>query len=192
LWDGVRREVPAWNSDLSMNEAFRASAVWYFVEIARQNGREALGKAMREVGYGNADATGSDLFWIDGPLRISADEQVRFLARLTRGEVPFAARHRVLVGRMMMLEEGRDASGAAWALYGKTGLAPLSGGVAEASADTAIGWLVGWVERGGQKYPYALNISPKSSGTPAGPEFARARPLLVKALLRELGLLPAQ
>ncbi len=165
LWDGVKREVPLWNSDLSMNEAFRSSAVWYFVEIGKQNGRERLGKAMREVGYGNADASGSDQFWLDGPLRISADEQALFMERLVRGEVPFVARHRAMVARMMLLEEGAGPKGTAtpgegpheagrsgerWALYAKTGMARLGGGPGEAEenfVDMPVGWLVGWVER---------------------------------------------
>lgn len=165
LWDGVKREVPLWNSDLSMNEAFRSSSVWYFVEIGKQNGRERLGKAMREVGYGNADASGSDQFWLDGPLRISADEQALFLERLVHGEVPFVARHRAMVARMMLLEEGAGPKGTGtpgegpqeagrlgerWALYAKTGIARLGGGPGESEddfVDTPVGWLVGWVER---------------------------------------------
>jgi len=199
-WDGVKREVPLWNSDLSMNEAFRSSAVWYFVQIAKENGRERLGAAMREVGYGNADATGSEQFWIDGPLRISAEEQVAWLDRLARGAVPFAGRHRDMVARMMLLEEDEAGANApAWRLLGKSGLAYRGGGPASEPgdglgvvADAPVGWLVGWLERGGVNYPYALNIGPVgvAAGEVPGPEFAPARLALVKAMLRGLKLLP--
>ncbi len=192
-WDGVRREVPLWNSDLTMNEAFRASAVWYFVEIGKKNGRERLEKAMRAVGYGNADASGSDQFWLDGPLRISAEGQVRFLSRLLAGDVPFSARYRGLVARMMLLERGGAESGPAepWALYGKTGLASQGGGPDDPQDNQPVAWLVGWAERGGEKHPFALNISPRPGQDPGlGPELVRARLELARLLLKELGLLP--
>ena len=42
--------------------------------------------------YGNADISGGiDLFWLQGGLRISALEQIDFLARLNRRELPFSA-----------------------------------------------------------------------------------------------------
>lgn len=200
-WDGVKREVPMWNSDLTMNEAFRASAVWYFVELGKMNGRERLAKAMRESGYGNADASGSDQFWLDGPLRISADGQVAFLQRLLAGKTPFSARYRGLVARMMLLEQASAENGPCepWALFGKTGLALKGGGAGGGEggeggpAGLPVGWLVGWAERDGEQFPYALNISPAkplAEGESLGPEFARARLELVKRFLKELGLLP--
>lgn len=200
LWDGVKREVPLWNSDLSMNEAFRSSAVWYFVEIGKQNGRERLGKAMREVGYGNADASGSDQFWLDGPLRISADEQAVFMERLVRGEVPFVARHRAMVARMMLLEEGAspkaggvngagdalvggaNGSGGRWALYAKTGLARLGGGPGEAEenfVDMPVGWLVGWVERDSEGGRHANGVE-QGGAAKNGPEkFSSGAPVRI-------------
>ena len=45
-WDGTKREVPAWNQDLSLERAFRVSAVWFFVELGRRNGRERLAETM--------------------------------------------------------------------------------------------------------------------------------------------------
>ena len=196
-WDGNKREVTMWNSDLTMNEAFRTSAVWYFVELGKLSGRERLEKAMRDSGYGNADAGGSDQFWLDGPLRISADGQVAFLKRLLSGKTPFSARYRGLLARMMLLEQASQESGPCepWALYGKTGLA-LQGGGPEGggeAGDVPVGWLVGWAERGAEQHPYALNISPATplgEGAKPGPEFARARLELVKIFLKELGLLP--
>lgn len=193
-WDGIKRDVPLWNSDLTMNEAFRASAVWYFVELGKMSGRERLEKALRESGYGNADAGGSDQFWLDGPLRISAEGQVAFLQRLLAGKTPFSARYRGLVARMMLLEQASADNGPCepWALYGKTGLA-MKGGGPEGESDAPVGWLVGWAERGGEQYPYALNLSPagpSGEGRSPGPEFARARLELVKIFLKELDLLP--
>lgn len=190
-WDGVIREVSAWNADLTFEQAFRASAVWWFVELGKRNGRERLGAAMRALSYGNADASGSDRFWLDGPLRISANEQLRVMDGLARGTVPFTARSQQLLRQMMLLDQsvgqGLDAGGA-WALYGKTGAAAQGGGAG--AQDVPVGWLVGYVLRGGQAYPFALNISPKPGSGQGLAELMPARMLLVRKLLARLGILP--
>lgn len=184
-WDGVAREVPAWNQDLTLEQAFRVSAVWYFMEIGRRNGRERLGAAMRAVGYGNADASGSDKFWLDGPLRISADEQVRWLDRLARGDVPFSTRTRELLRKIMLTDQGEDADGQ-WRLYAKTGLAFHDG----SAADRPIAWLVGWVERGGINYPFALNLGDAQATSQPSQGLPAARMELAREMLARLGILP--
>jgi beta-lactamase class D len=187
-WDGVvHPDFPAWNRDLTLEQAFRASALWYFVEIGKRNGRERLGAAMRAVGYGNADASGSDQFWIDGGLRISADQQVRWLDRLARGDVPFSARTVGLLRKIMLQDEGTGPDGA-WRLYGKTGMA-LRGGGAD---DAAVGWLVGFVERGGVAYAFALNVSPRPGSDLGWRELAPLRLPLARAMLAQLGVLPSK
>lgn len=188
-WDGEVREFPAWNSDLTLEQAFRASAVWYFIELGRLNGRERLGAAMRALSYGNADASGSDQFWLDGPLRISADEQVRSLNRLARGDVPFSPRTLGLMRKIMLLEKGVDAGGP-WALYGKSGVAVHGAVPGDARDATPVGWLVGYVERGGEIFPFALNASPKPGSGLGWRDLLPVRLELARGMLAACGVLP--
>ena len=51
---------------------------------------------------------GVDRFWLDGALRISAMEQVDFLRKLYRNELPFKVEHQRLVKDIMIVEAGRD------------------------------------------------------------------------------------
>jgi len=183
-WDGVERELPEWNRDLTLKEAFRLSAVWYFIELGRRNGRRSLAESMRRLDYGTADASGSEKFWIDGPLVISADQQVRSLGRLARGEAGFRPRSLDMLRQVMLLEKGEWVDGE-WRLYGKTGTAPSL-----SAADPAVGWFVGWVERAGAVRPFALNVSPHAPGVPLTPAQTAARLTLAKAMLRALGVLP--
>lgn len=190
-WDGVTREVSAWNADLTLEQAFRASAVWWFVELGKRNGRERLGAAMSALSYGNGDASGSDRFWLDGPLRISADEQLRVMDGLARGTAPFSARSQQLLRQMMLLDQSVDQgldAGGAWALYGKTGAASQGGSAG--AQNVPVGWLVGYVLRGGQAYPFALNISPKPGSGQGLAELLPARLLLLRAMLARLDILP--
>lgn len=202
-WDGVHRDFPGWDSDLTLEQAFRVSCVWYFVELGRLNGRERLGAAMRALAYGNADASGSDQFWIDGGLRISADEQVRYLDRLARGDVPFSRRSLGLLRQIMLLDQGAEQGAnqgpgqdkgprGPWKLYAKSGMAVHGGLPGDTSDRTPVGWLVGYVERGGETWAFALNLSPRPGDARTWRELMPLRLELARAMLAEVGILPAK
>ena len=110
------------------------------------------------AGYGNRKVGSQvDLFWLDGTLRISADEQVEFLKQLYRDDLPFSKRSLETVRQIMLIEEDELHR-----LRGKTG-----SGIA---GDQYIGWFVGYEERNGDVYFFALNIkssSPEASGSKA-------------------------
>jgi beta-lactamase class D len=76
----------------------RHSVVWVYQGIAREIGETKARGYLRRAGYGNVDPSGGvDGYWIDGNLRISAHEQITFLRRLYRNELPFSADHQRLV-----------------------------------------------------------------------------------------------
>ncbi len=170
-WDGVKRSVAAWNADLTLAQAFRASSVPAFQQVARSVGRERMAWYVRACGYGNADIGGAiDSFWLEGDLRISALEQVDFLERLRGGGMPFDPAVVRNVEEMMLTEQGPG-----WALYAKTGWAGRAG--------NNVGWWVGWLVRDGRTWYFALNIDMTM-------EQAGARQGVAKAVLRAEGLLP--
>lgn len=185
-WNGVMNaDNPEWNHDQTLEQAFRASCVWYFVELGRRNGRDRLLDAMRRLDYGNANPAGSDKFWLDGELRISAEGQARSLGRLARGEAGFSPRGLALLRKIMLLGQGEGPDGA-WRLYGKTGTAVRGGG----PGDAPVGWFVGWVERGGKVIPFALNASPAKDKDDIPPALFTERVQIAKAMLTALGVIP--
>ncbi len=145
-WDGVERQFPGWNESQDLATAFKRSTVWVYQELARRAGRDTLQAALTREGYGNATIGDEvDLFWLDGSLRISPDEQVAFLRRLQSGETGFSERAMDTVKRIMIA----DTTGGA-VTRGKTGWA-LGNGV-------NLGWWVGWIERGDSAYFFATQI----------------------------------
>lgn len=52
-WDGVQRTMPEWNKDLSMEKAFKVSAVPYYQEVARSIGKDTMQKWIDSLAYGN-------------------------------------------------------------------------------------------------------------------------------------------
>lgn len=177
-WDSVRdpRELPfdAWYRDHDLRSALRMSVVWYYREVARRIGAERMRAHLDRIGYGNRDISGGiDRFWLASSLEVSAEEQVEFLRRMHAGELGFSEGTTGTVKEILLLE---DSAGVR--LSGKTGGGYLpSGG--------ALGWLVGYVERGEDVYFFALNVSGKDFDS-----IHTRRWELARAALRRLGILP--
>lgn len=172
-WDGVQRDFPAWNRDQDLRSSMRNSVVWVYQRFARALGEARERDYLQRAGYGNADPSGGiERFWLDGALRISAVEQVAFLQRLYRNELPFGIAHQRLVKDVMTVEAGRD-----WILRAKTGWA--------GRADPQVGWWVGWVERPEGAVFFALNID-----MPKGIEDAPKREAIGRRILQSMAALP--
>jgi beta-lactamase class D len=175
-WDGVDRSISGWNRDHSIRTGIAASAVWLYQELARRIGEDGYRAAFAREPFGNGDPGGGiDRFWLDGALRISAEEQVTFLDRLRRGDLAFRPEHQAAVREVLLLEEGDG-----FRLFGKTGWA-------FPDAPEEIGWFVGWVEREDGAWVFALNIEAVGPGL----DMMTARRAITGAVLADLGLRPA-
>jgi beta-lactamase class D len=171
-WDGTPKPRAEWERDQTLATGMRDSTVWMFQEVARRTGKARMREWLERLEYGNRDmAGGIDHFWLQGGLRVSAMEQVRFLHRLAEGRLPMTQRAQRLVRSALVVERSRTHT-----LYAKTG---------SSSGKAAVHWWVGWVERQGKPVAYfAMNLTP-AAGTRFGDRFAIAR-----AILRESGLPP--
>lgn len=171
-WDGVKRSPAAWNKDLTLREAFAVSSVPTFQVIARKIGTERMARYVREARYGNQNIGGAiDTFWLQGDLNITALQQVDFLQRLNRGQLPFSKKNMDTVKDLMVVDKGAD-----WVLRAKTGWVVRD--------KPNVGWWVGWLERRGEVWYFALAIDLDKA------EQAKARQDIVRAVLKQEGLLP--
>ena len=169
--DGQPKYLKTWERDANLRDAITVSNVPAYQTLARRIGLEAMAREVRQLGYGNADIGPTvDTFWLEGPLRISAQEQAVFLARLAAGQLPCPLAAQQAVAEICALERGQG-----WTLYGKTGLASLPEG--------KTGWFVGWVARDGRVTSFALNMD-------MGTADLAERVNLAKASLRALNILP--
>ena len=167
-----------WSRDHTLRSAFQGSVYWYYQETARRIGPKRMAEYLKRFGYGNESmAGGVDAFWLEGGLRISADEQVRFLQRMNEGRLGVSGRSLEVLRSIMVLERGPD-----YTLRGKTG-------TADVTPTRELAWLVGFVDRAGETWYFALNLEGEEVWERWGPGAARRQ--LVSSLLRELGVLPA-
>ncbi len=162
-YGGGPQPVKAWGRDMSIREAMAASSVPVYRGVARRIGLERMRDFVQRAGYGNA-AIGNkvDDFWLEGPLAVSALEQVRFLEALLRRQLPFSGRSYDLLLEIMPREKTEQGG----ELFFKTGLT--------GRATPNIGWLVGWVRLEGRDYPFALNLD-SAKDTDAGLRLPLAR-----------------
>lgn len=172
-WDGVVHSNPAWNHDQTLTTAIRDSVVWVYQELARRIGYDRMLAYVDRVGYGNEDISGPlDYFWLDGGLRISADQQVEFVKRLYANDLPFSEAAMAAVRRILIRERTPD-----YTLSGKTGSGLIDTG--------SVGWFVGHVQTAEGAYIVAVNIT--SAGDDAGG--VAAQRIAMKGL-RRLGIIP--
>lgn len=146
-WDGKKRFVEIWNQDHNLRSGFKYSVVWFYQELARRIGEERMQHFIDTVGYGNQDIGGGiDLFWLNGNIRITMLEQIDFLRKLYKNELPFSRRTMDIVKDIMILEKTDG-----YTLKAKTGWA--------ARVEPNIGWFVGFLERKDNVYFFANNIN---------------------------------
>jgi beta-lactamase class D len=71
--------IASWKEDMGLRKAIAISNVPIYQELARRIGLKRMKHYLKIFEYGNAD-TGAiiDRFWLDGPIEISALEQVKF------------------------------------------------------------------------------------------------------------------
>ncbi len=149
-WDGTDRGLAAWNRNQTLTSAFKNSCVWCYQELAQRIGIARYQQWLKKIDYGNADpGPGLTTFWLSGDLRISAVQQMLFLHKLYKRELPFKASSYDALARIMLVEEKPG-----YRLYAKTGWA----GYGEKTTPQ-IGWYVGYVEIGTDVWFFALNMA---------------------------------
>jgi len=173
-WDGVKRSMDNWNRDQSLASAMKFSAVWFYQEMARRAGAARMQAWIDKVDYGNRDIGGGiDRFWLDGgKLRISALERIGFLRRLADGSLPFSPRAQEAVRRITIVDSAPD-----YILHAKTGWAVHAG----ADGRNDLGWIVGWVERDGRRWFFAMNMDMSRGDTDAAQRLPLARSILARS-----------
>lgn len=177
-WDGIERSVSEWNQDHSLRTGIEVSAVWAYQELARQVGAERMQRWVVDAQYGNGDIGGGiDRFWLDGDLRISPLEQLDFLERFVRRELPFRTEVQDAVADILVRERGDN-----WTWSHKTGTAFVQ--------DPVLGWLVGFSSNEGRTFVFAMNLDLASATDAASQLSPQVRQSLTRAILQSEGALP--
>ena len=163
-WDGVKHpEQPKWNLDHTVLSAMKPSVLWFFQRMAPKIGAARAHEWLQRFAYGNADTSGEiTLYWVNGTLRISPDEQLAFLRKFYGGSLPVTKTYvDQLKGAMEQapgtVENARGVTplDAQWrqglSLNSKTGATTIASG-------ESVSWLVGQLTVDQRKIVFASAV----------------------------------
>ncbi len=172
-WDGKTRSIDAWNHDLTMEQAFKVSAVPYYQEVARRIGKDTMQLWLDSLKYGTRKIkTAIDTFWLDNSLKITPDEQLGLVKRLYFDQLPFDKRSQRIVRQVMLQEDNAN-----YKLSYKTGWGYKENG-------KSLGWVVGWIEENKHPYFFVLNLEGEHDM-----DMVAARMNVLKGILKKMGFM---
>lgn len=181
--EGYPDWVLSWRQTTDPAAFMKNSVVWYSQQITQRLGAARFERYVADFGYGNGDVSGDPgenngltRAWLSSSLQISPVEQLAFLGRLVRGELPVGAKAVDMTGRLVAA--GAVADG--WQVYGKTGMGYPKNADGSLDRDRAFGWYVGWASRDNRTVVFArLEQDNRREDTPTS---FRARDALLKQL----------
>lgn len=145
-WDGTRHFMDAWNQEHDLKSAFRTSCVWCFKELAHAIGKERYHTYFQTLNYApNTPLDAIDIENIGHSMAVSAQDQIDFLTRLYKKELPISERTYTILKDIMLEEDDDD-----YKVYAKTG------GVTKDWV--GHGWYVGYIETNNDAWLFALNM----------------------------------
>lgn len=189
-WDGTKYKIPGWNHDQTAASWMKESVVWYSQILTPKLGKETVEKYLTDFGYGNHDMSGGIKgAWLSTPaggkdpyknsLKLSADEQVQFFAKLFKGELKVSQHAVAMTKKITFLETSKNG----FELNGKTGSGfPLNA----AKQKLTLGWFAAHIQKGEQELIAVTMFTDKRKKPPYeyGGPFAKE---LTKSILSEKG-----
>lgn len=161
--------------DMNMKEAFRTSAGWAYVELAKKIGKADYKKYLSESRYGNVDLSIDDPdFWNFGNFAISPANQIKILIGVYEETLPFKKASFKILKEMMIVEQTEN-----FTLRAKTGWTRDGG------KDT--GWWVGYVEKKDNVYFFATRLI-KDRAVPSK-RFGKCRKEITRTILKQMKVL---
>ncbi len=167
-WDGVAREIPSWNKDQTAASWMRESVVWYSQAMTPKFGKDVIEKYLTDFGFGSHDMSGGikDAWLTVTPstpnvkntLKISADEQVLFIVKLFKGQLPVSKHALDTTKKIMFLEKSSNG----FELNGKTG----SGYLSVEPDKVRVGWFVSHVKHEDQELVAITSFTDKRKDPP--------------------------
>lgn len=150
-----------------------ASALWYSRMLVEKMGAEKFKFYVDSFDYGNKDVTGDKgknnsltNSWVSSSLQITPTQQIDFLMKLLKAELPVTGDAHIKTREIMFVEN----LGNGWQLYGKTGTGYQSNKDGGLDLDKQVGWFVGWVTNDVSTYVFARRIlDDKKNSEPGGP-----------------------
>jgi beta-lactamase class D len=149
-WDSIKRNNTEWSKNLTLFQAFKASCLPCFQELARKIGSEQMSKSLKRFNYPDLiiDSTNLDKFWINGQLKLSPFQQIELLKKIVNNKANLKSNTLETIKNLMFIEENNEIK-----FYGKTGWTIEN--------DIDLGWFIGYAIYKNELYYVATIIKPE-------------------------------
>ena len=147
----------AWSADTDPQKWIKDSVVWYSQRVTASLGADRFQRYAHAFHIGNEDVSGDPKkhdgikwAWIDSSLQVSPREELDFLGRVARRELPVKPIAYEMTARITAIPGEHGG----WEIHGKTGAGfPL---LADGRTDHAhgYGWFVGWATKGPRTFVF--------------------------------------
>jgi len=180
-WDGIQRGRQEENQDQTPITWMSNSIMWVTEWVMPQVGEKNIQHFLDVFNYGNKDFSGGlKNAWVTSSLKISAHEQLAFISKLWKENLPVASKAIELTKKIILIKKIGGSE-----LYGKTGTGCLVGRDCMEKPSKMLGNFIGILKSGSKTYAIAANASDlKDQERPAGP---RLRNTAIE-ILKEMGL----
>ena len=172
-WSGETFWNDDWNRDISFDEAFSTSCVWYFRQVIDDIGKETIQAELEKLRYGNQDISDWEGrentnnsnpaltgFWIESSLKISPREQTEVMERIFGDSSDYSEETIRRLEQVMLLSE-QPENGVR--IYGKTGMGKARGVTVDA-------WYTGFAQKDDKRLYFCIYL-----GESPGAEVTSAR-----------------
>lgn len=183
-WDGKKdiREVA--NKDHNAKTWMSDSIVWFSQRLTPKIGKAKMQSYLDKFQYGNRDLSGglTEAWHVSpskgGTLTITGYEQIEFMKKLWRDQLPASKRSMQITRDLTYLETSPNG----YELHGKTG-----SNYFDTEKKVRLGWFISHIHKGKQEYIAVTNfrdLGPQNSGRYGGPHAKE----ITKKILADLNL----
>jgi len=179
-WDGKERDfygykMASWNKDTNLRSAFKNSTIWFYVEMTKDINRKKYKRYLKKSEYGNQVLSEKGIdFWNYGGFGVTPKNQIEFLVKLYKNELPFSKRTLEKVKEVMVSKKNED-----YIFRDKTGWAKKDG--------IDIGWWIGYLQTIDNVYFFATRVEKNIDDK--NPSFSRSRKAITINILKDLNII---
>lgn len=155
-WDSIKYPrkdwwKDSWAKDQSIVTALNNSVNWYYFELLSSITPEIAEKYLIQLNYKpEYKVERVHYFGFSNTVKKSALEQIDFLKGIYQNDYNISDKTIEIIKQGLIWEKSDE-----YTLYGKTGLGPTDN-------NKQIGWYIGMIEKGENKFIFALNIEHES------------------------------
>ena len=182
--------IASWKATTDPTSWIRNSVVWYSQQVTQSLGEKRFQRYAADFHYGNEDVSGDPgkhngltRAWLASSLKISPLEQLEFLGKLVRRELPVSGQAFEMTRKVT--EIGMLPNG--WDIHGKTGAGVPKRPDGSPDRGRAFGWFVGWATKDGRTVVFARLVQDEKK-EPVSPGL-RTRDAMMHELPALLGAL---